>query len=220
MRPSKHERKLFSIAAMLTIISAIIYCSWPLGFLLNPGASRTGLASELGAIGQPYNWVFIWGDIVSGALLLMGSVSMLRLYKFEGWAKLSLILLAVYGLCGAFDASIPMTCLPSEQACGSVFSDPMLIVHGIFDMGGSVALIGTLVSAAIYVHDHSRHWRRWIWAIGAAGTLFFIVSGVFYVWGGPGYWAQRYYITLSCVWVASVPFVLRPRHGVIELLNH
>jgi len=215
MRRKKHEHKLFATAAILTIVSAILYCSWPLGVWLNPVASRKGLASELGAFGQPYNWVFIWGDIVSG-MLLLGAVTMLiRLYSLKGWARLSLILLAIYGVCGALDAAIPMSCLPSEQVCGPIFSDPLLILHGLFDITGSVALFGTLVVTAVHVHVNSREWRMWIYAIGIGGTLFALASGVFYVWGGPGFWAQRYYITLSCIWVASIPYVLRPSRAIL-----
>jgi len=202
---------MFTVAATLTIASAILYCSWPLGFWLNPAAQRAGLASELGAIGQPYNWVFIGGDVVSGALLVLAITLLIKMYKFEKWAKVALILLAIYGVCGALDAALPMTCLPSEQACGSVFSSPMLVMHGVFDIMGSVALFVTLVAAALHVHMYSRQWRTWIYAIGVAGTLFALLSGVLYIWNGPGYWAQRYYITLSCVWVASMPFVLRPK---------
>jgi hypothetical protein len=211
MRSKKRERK-FVIAAALTILSAALYCSWPLGLWLNPRASQNGLASELGAFGQPYNWVFIWGDIISGALLLAGCLLLIRMYSLKGWARLSVILLAVYGVCGALDAALPMSCLPSEQACGSVFSSPMLILHGTFDLAGTTALFFTLVAAAIFVHNTSRQWRTWIYIIGTGGTVFALLSGVFYIWGGPGYWAQRYYLTLSCIWVASMPFVLRPKH--------
>jgi hypothetical protein len=220
MCSKKRERQVFVVAATLTILSAIIYCSWPLGFWLNPVANRTGLASELGALGQPYNWVFIWGDIVSGALLLAAVILLMRMYKPKGWARSALILLAIYGVCGALDAALPESCLPSEQVCGPVLHDPMLIMHGVFDLAGSITLFGTLVVTAIFVHYSSPKWRSWIWAIGTGGTIFALLSGLFYIWGGPGYWAQRYYITLSCIWVASMPFVLRPKRATLKELNH
>lgn len=219
MRWKKNERRIFMVVAFLTVLSAVLYCSWPLGLWLNPAASRTGLASELGAVGQPYNWIFIWGDIVSGVLLLTCSLVLIHQYRLKGWARLSMLLLAIYGVCGAFDAALPMHCLPSEQVCGSIFKDPMLILHGVFDLTGSTALIGTLVAAAIVVHADSRQWRAWIYGIGIGGTIFAIASGIFYVWGGPGYWAQRYYITLSCIWVASTPFILRPKELLHEALE-
>lgn len=219
MFSEKRERQVFAMAAVLTILSAIIYCSWPLGFWLNPVANRTGLASELGAFGQPYNWVFIWGDIVSGVLLVGGVALLLRMYNLKGWARLALILLAIYGICGALDAALPETCLPSEQVCGPVLHDPMLILHGVFDLAGSVTLFGTLVAGAIFVHHDRPKWRTWIYVIGAGGTFFALLSGVFYIWNGPGYWAQRYYITLSCIWVASMPFIFRPVRN-LDKLNH
>jgi hypothetical protein len=137
MRLTKTERRAFGAAALFTVVSAILYCSWPLGFWLNPHAMRDGLASELGAFGQPYNWVFIWGDIVSGVLLVVGVAILIRLYNLTGWAKWSVIFLAIYGVCGALDAALPESCLPSEQVCGPIFSDPMLILHGIFDLSGT-----------------------------------------------------------------------------------
>jgi hypothetical protein len=211
MRWKNTESQVFAAAAFLTIVSAILYCSWPLGFWLNPEAMRGGLASELGALGQPYNWVFIWGDIVSGVLLVMGVFVLIRRYKLTGWPRRALIFLAIYGICGAFDAALPMSCLPSEQACGSVFNSPMLILHGVFDISGSITLIMTLVAATIFVHSSRREWLVWVYAIGIGGTIFALLSGVLYVMNVPGYWAQRYYITLSCVWVASIPFVFRPK---------
>lgn len=215
MRQKKHERKFFTIASILTIVSAILYCSWPLGIWLNPTASEKGLASELGAYGQPYNWIFIWGDIVSGISLVGAVAILIHMYRLQGWARTSMILLAVYGVCGALDAALPMSCLPSEQVCGPVLHDPLLILHGLFDLVGTTSLFITLVITAVHVHINSLEWRMWIYTIGIGGTLFAIVSGIFYVWGGPGYWAQRYYITLSCIWVMSMPFIFRPRRGIL-----
>jgi hypothetical protein len=165
--------------------------------------------------------VFIWGDIVSGVLLVAGVSILIRLYDLAGWAKWAMVCLAIYGICGALDAALPESCVPSERICGPILSDPMLILHGIFDLAGSIALIGTLVAAAIFVHkvEPSPRRRTWTYIIGAGGTIFALASGIFFIWGGPGYWAQRYYITLSCVWVASMPFVLKPRRAIMELLE-
>lgn len=204
------ENRWFYGAAALVILSAILYCSWPLGFWLNPLANKTGLASELGAFGQPYNWVFIWGDIVSGLLLIAGCALLWWRWRPVDWVRAMLILLGIYGLMGALDAALPESCLPSLQVCGPVLQDPMLILHGTFDFIGSIALFVTLLLAMLFIHKHNVKWRPWIVAIGVGGTIFALLSGAFYIWGGPSYWAQRYYLTLSCVWVASIPFVLRP----------
>ena len=215
---TREQHKWFLVAAALVVLAAVLYCSWPLGFWLNPVATKTGLASELGAFKQPYNWFFIWADIISGIFLASASVLLAKLFHADGWRKAGLWMLAIYGLCGALDAALPMSCLPSEQVCGPIFRDPMLIVHGVIDITGSLALIGTLVAEWLYVKKHHPSWLVWIYVIGGGGVLFGVLSGIFLITHGPGFWAQRYYITLSCVWVMSMPFVLRPRRAI--LLEH
>lgn len=202
---------IFKAAAALIALAAVLYCSWPLGFVLNPAAMRSGLASELGALHQPWNWLFIWADVASGVLLLAACSVLIRRLRLRGLSKVTLMLLAVYGVCGALDAILPERCLPSQQVCGPILHDPLLIAHGLFDIIGSIVLFVSLCTAGRFVQLYNRRWLPWIYAIGAGGTLFAVLSAVFLAFGGPGYWAQRYYITLSSVWVASVPIVLRVR---------
>jgi hypothetical protein len=217
----RKQKMVFGWAALLTVCSALLYCSWPLGFLLNPAAMHAGLASELGAHGQPYNWLFISADIVSGIFLTIGSIALVRVYNLKGLGRRAFILLVIYGICGALDAALPMHCLPSQQVCGPIMHDPVLIMHGAFDFAGSIALIGTLLVAAKFVRKHNRAWLPWIYVVGIGAIIFAVLSGIFYAWGGPGYWAQRYYITLSCVWVASLPFVLLvPKRVILRSLNN
>src|SRR5882757_1936735 len=141
----RKQKNAFRLAAMLTACAALLYCSWPLGFWLDPSVMHSGLASELGAVGQPYSWLFIWADVVSGVLITFGVVMLIRAYKLKTWGRWALILLAIYGVCGALDAALPMRCVPSLQVCGPVMHDPLLILHGAFDLLGSLALIGTLL---------------------------------------------------------------------------
>lgn len=218
---TKKEKWGFAIAAVLVVTAAVLYCSWPLGFVLNPAAEKTGLASELGAIHQPYNWLFIWADIASGVSLVFACLLLAKLFQASGWRKAGLVLLAVYGVCGAIDAALPLKCLPSLQVCGSVWHDPVMIVHGVVDISGSVALIGTLVAEWMYARRHHPNWLPWIYIIGGGGVVFAGLSLWFIIVNGPGYWAQRYYITLSCIWVASLPFVFRAQsRGILKKLNN
>lgn len=214
---SKKEKWSFQIAAALVVTAAVLYCSWPLGFWLNPVAEKTGLASELGAYHQPYNWLFIWADIVSGAMLMAACALLAKQFKAEGWRKVGIVLLALYGLCASLDAALPLSCLPSEQICGPVFHNPSLVLHGVIDFIGSAALVGTLFVEWLYAWRQHRSWLPWIYVIGGGGLVFAGLSFWFIMVNGPGYWAQRYYITLSCIWVASLPFVLRAQtRGVLE----
>jgi hypothetical membrane protein len=206
---TRKEKWALEIATVFVVTAAVLYCSWPLGFILNPTAEKTGLASELGALHQPYNWLFIWADIVSGVLLAAACWLLAKQMHAQGWRKAGLILLAIYGICGALDAALPIRCLPSEQICGPILHDPLLIFHGLIDFIGSLALVGTFVAEWRYAKRYHPAWLPWIYIIGSGGMLFAALSLYFILTHGPGYWAQRYYITLSCVWVASLPFVFR-----------
>jgi len=53
------------------LVAALAYCSWPIGFLVNPALTATGLASDLEAHGQPYSWLFILLDCVTGLFALV-----------------------------------------------------------------------------------------------------------------------------------------------------
>ena len=220
MDETTRKRIWFVVAASFTAIAAILYCSWPLGFWLNPTVSKDGLASELGAHGQPYNWLFIGSDVTSGILLAAASLLLLKILKTDYWEKVCLIALAVYAICGAIDAALPLQCLPSLQVCGPVLQNPVLILHGIVDITGSVALIVTLFAAWQSIRRIHRNWTLWIYIIGIGGIVFAALSGLFILFHGPGYWAQRYYLTLSCIWVATVPFVLVKKHATLTELNN
>jgi hypothetical protein len=202
----------FWAAAWMIAAGAVLYCSWPLAYWLNPAAYRRGLASEFGAVGQPYSWLFMWADIVSGILLVIAVGLLLRGYVKRRWAKTCLVALATYGACGALDAGLPLSCLPSERVCRPVLHDPLLILHGMVDIAGSIALIITLIAAWLYVRRANRQWTLWVYIIGGAGLVFALLSGILLVTSGPGYWAQRYYLTLSSVWVITIPFLLNSRH--------
>jgi len=206
----RQKTRYFWTAALLILLAAALYCSWPVGIWLNPGASRSGLASELGAFGQPYNWLFIWADIVSGALLVGGCLLLTRLFALTRWVRIGLVLLAVYGVCGALDAGLPLRCVPSIQICGPIFHDPQLVLHGVLDYIGSFALFGTLIAGWKVARQEDNVWLPWIYVVGTAGIIFALLSLIFIIDNGPGYWAQRYYLTISSIWVASLPFVL---HG-------
>lgn len=216
----KHTQKIFWISEGLVLLAALLYCSWPLGFVLNPLASRTGLASELGAIGQPYNWVFIGGDVASGIVLVVAVVALYWLIRPRGWVRICMLALAVYGICGALDAALPLQCIPSTMNCGPMLQNGRLLLHGAVDLIGSTALIVTLFAAWRAIPLEHRQAQLWIRVIGVASVIFGIMSLVLWLLHGPGYWAQRYYITISCVWVASIPFMLRFKLGAPQLQSH
>ncbi|HWD24402.1 MAG TPA: hypothetical protein VG368_02965, partial [Acidimicrobiales bacterium] len=54
------------VAIGVGIAGALAYSSWPLGYVLNGATARSAFASDLELSGQPYNWLFIGLDCVTG----------------------------------------------------------------------------------------------------------------------------------------------------------
>jgi hypothetical protein len=74
--------------------------SW---LLVNPAVSRTGLASELEGLHQPYNWLFILLDVLSG--ILVAAVSIFMWQKGRHTVRKVLIInFALFGIFTLVDA--------------------------------------------------------------------------------------------------------------------
>lgn len=195
-------------ATGLAVLAAVAYNSWPLGFWLNPRVSYGGgLASELEGLRQPYNWVFVLLDVVTGALV-MTAVVMLWHHHRSKLSRWTLACFALFGLLTIADALLPMPCEPSVAVCPSWTAQPMLIMHGIASIGSAVALFASGVLA--WRMHHKRH-SNWImrgmivlWAVSG------IMSLVFFFTPGPGYLSQDYYLLLCGIWIALMPYMAYP----------
>lgn len=55
----------------LGIIGGLLYNNWLLGYWLNDRITRLGLASDLQVYNQPYGWLFILGDVLSGLMIVI-----------------------------------------------------------------------------------------------------------------------------------------------------
>jgi hypothetical protein len=193
----------------LTIVSALsglIYNSWPLGYWLNPAASKQALASALEAVHQPYNWVFIGGDVLS-SLLIIGVCWVLwrelsgnldrRLLKFV------LVNIVLFGVGTIIDTLLPEQCLPGAANCPTWQHSPLLLAHGLCSIGASVCLFLALVFI----------WRRQRSALLNILVSGYILFGFFSLLEAltpaEGNWSQHYYIALCGIWLAVIPYVIR-----------
>ena len=198
--------KIFWTTAILSIVAGVIYNSWPLGYVLNPAVSQRGLASELAAFHQPYNWVFILLDVLSGLLVAICAGILWR-YTEAKIHKAILVNFALFGMCTLIDALLPLRCNPSISVCPGILQQPELILHGAFSMLASICLLLSVV-LTWYVRRNQKG-SLIVWAFIIGWSLFGIASVYFFFLPGPGYLAQHYYITLCSLWVAVLPFVMR-----------
>lgn len=191
----------------LAIVAGITYASWPLGYVLNPSASLKGLASALEAVNQPYNWVFIAGDIISSVLIIVVAwLLWQRLQTTPHTQLLALVLanIAIFGAATIMGTLLPERCLPGVPNCPNWRHDHILLLHGIVSIIGAFCLF--LALALVW-------WRRRRSRLLNNLMIGYLLFGAFSViealTPGKGNWSQHYYITLCGLWLGFVPYVLR-----------
>ncbi len=202
---SAQKSKQFLLAAYLGVASGILYNSWPLGYWLNPLVSRRGLASELQAMNQPYNWLFVLLDVISGLLVMIVALLLWRRSRYLA-QKIALATFAFFGVMTIVSAVVPMNCEPSLTVCPSLTQQPLLLMHGISSILASVSLF---VSVCVMWWQKHQHKSAKLMSMVLVGWIAFgVVSTYFFFVPGPGYIAQHYYITLCSLWIALLPFMV------------
>ena len=193
--------------------AAILYYSWPLGYWLNPAAGKNGLASDLQATGQPYNWLFVLFDVASGTLIILVTLWLVRIWRRNMKLSIKFILWG-YGLFGALtalDALIPMNCLVDEQRCGAVIHNPTILLHGLASIGSIGGLTLSIVGMwqLLAITRQTAPFLRWllhaivlIWLGFGLLTLTLVING----WSSG--LAQHVFISICSAWIALLPYLL------------
>jgi hypothetical protein len=205
-------------ATMLMIFAGLLYSSWPLGYWLNPRADRS-LASNLEALHQPYNWVFILMDITCG--ILVGIACRKLLWKTSRSANPETLLglrvaifgAASFGFFTAIDAILPLNCHEESARCVPTLSNFSFVIHGIFSIGSIAGL--TISIVAIWILLFLRE--------DVVLTLAHLTPAMFLVvWLGFGILtlylilhnqssavAQHFFIGFCSLWLITLPYFVR-----------
>lgn len=155
MRPWKSNYKVRAV--VLGVSAGILYCLWFLAYYLNPSALANFDVSALQAKGQPYYWFFIAGDVVTGVLIFLLTLCLIKIfYKTPVWYKASFWVCLV-GLM-TFGVMTAISCfLPSCVAAASVCNQSTSTVFGAHNVTGGVASFGQFLSlAAALVLAHKK----------------------------------------------------------------
>ena len=199
------------LTTCLTVLAGAFYCSWPLAYWLNPVANR-GLASNLEATGQPYNWVFIGLDIVSGLLICGVTWWLLQALKRPNMSlKIALYGFGAFGLFTAVDALLPINCLSVVQRCGPVLHDPWMVIHGAFSLASIGALTLSILSLWwLLVHDRRAAMiLRWLLhGTVLAWFAFGLVTFVLLVLVRSSALSQHLFIIVCSLWTAALPYLV------------
>ncbi len=210
----------YRFTALLAIVGAVAYCSWPLGFLVNPSLAGSALASSFESRNQPFSWLFILLDCLSGLCTVIVCLRFLhhrRHLGASGKAVVSALLgYAAFGVTTAVDAVIPLDCgASSARACAA-----QLWPLTPDDLLTGIAILAILVAVTIVVVQMIRTpLRSAVAAMIAVAAVGWCVMGL-YVLLGSTYsssvaFAQYGFLTLTSVLVLVVPLqaamVLRSR---------
>jgi hypothetical protein len=200
---TKHSWQKLTV---LSGLAGLIYNSWPLGYWLNPIVARRGLASELEGLHQPYNWLFIGGDVVSSLLIGLAAIAIwpkVRHSAHHTLLKWTLWNIGGFGLFTTVDALLPLHCDPSISQCPNFIHAPLLLTHGVVSILASVCLFISLV----LIWWPQRH-NRLLQLVGGGYVLFSLFSLIAIFTPGQSNWSQHYYLLLCGVWLALVPLAV------------
>jgi hypothetical protein len=187
----------------LSLLAGISYTTWPLGYWLNPVVAHGGLASELAGRGQPYSWVFVYGDVLCGLLMLIVAWR-LRLYaKSPGSSsntRLTLAAMAVFCVGIIVAALIQVQCIAAVQQCPSFTHNFVTLVHGLLSIAAPIGLYLSLLS--IWWQRRSSQvltLQLVLYAGLGSWTLLTLLSPA-------GILAQNVFITFCAVCLAAYPW--------------
>ncbi len=191
------------------LVAAIAYCSWPLGLLLNPTLARSALASDLEAHSQPFSWLFILLDCVTGIAALVVASRTWPGSKQDRLTRVAVLGYALFGVATAVDALIPLNCGSSSLlSCGADLAE-----LNVDDLLTGVALFA-LFLAAVCVQVPALQERSWILPLVGSAAVVLIWSGCGLAFfaahfsNRPAVGLQHLMLTLTSAMALAVPGVI------------
>jgi hypothetical protein len=192
------------LARLLGVTGALLYCNWLLGYWLNYRVASNGLASDLQMRGQPYSWLFVLGDVLTGltvvaaAFLLCQRQHKLLFYLVTGYF--------FFGLMTAVSALIPIHCGRNLAQCavgnGQTFS-PHNITGGIASFGQFISLLALW---RLSIRTKMPDWSKWL---TGGFVLLWSASGLLYIYlslkNVDGVALQHLFLILTSIGLILVP---------------
>lgn len=191
-------------ATAMMAVAGLLYNSWILGYWLNPAVAHRGLASEFEGLHQPYNWVFIAGDVMCGLLVTAVCWLLWQQVRRGKTAKAVFGGLVVFAAGTIIDTLLPMHCSPSLQSCPSFTQDHLLLVHGLASIAAALGLFASLI--VLWWHSRRDH----VLILLLAGYVLFGAFSLIDALAPTHHnWSQHYYLLLCGAWLAFLPAAIR-----------
>lgn len=156
---ARAKRLISNLTLWAAVLAAIFYSSWPLGFIFNPSVSHNDLASELEASHQPYNWLFISLDILTGLVLLYSGFIQWRKTPKQLTLKLSILGYMLFGGLVIAAAIAPYNCNSLVQNCSVLPNQPLYMIHGLASVFSVIFLfISLALVCKMLIEQKLYHW--------------------------------------------------------------
>jgi hypothetical protein len=205
----------------LGIIAGLAYLSWPIGYSVNRVVVERGLASDLEVPGQPFSWLFILLDIVSGVLMLGLSIAAWRETR-PGDRSLhtgGLVGYGIFGLSTILSAAVPLSCGTGRTAlleCGT--NAGTYGWHDILSAIGYLTLFFSLVGAMIRSYRGHAGWIvgplvttvGLLWCMAGVGFLVITLSH------HPEVTVQHVLLLLTTIVIGLMPLTLERQRRPTE----
>jgi hypothetical protein len=205
----------------LGIVAGLAYLSWPIAYSVNRVVVERGLASDLEVPGQPFSWLFILLDIVSGVLMLGLSIAAWRETN-RGDRSLrtgGLVGYGIFGLSTILSAAVPLSCGTGRTAlleCGTSVG-----TYGWHDVLSALGYFTLFFSLAGAMGRSYRGHAGWLlgplvttvgllWCAAGIGFLLITLSH------HPEVTAQHVLLLLTTVVIGLVPLTLERRRRPTE----
>ena len=212
----------------LMVLAGLLYSSWPLGYWLNPQVDR-GLASNLEALHQPYNWVFISMDILSGIFAGIACRKLLTTVKRSSSQKTLLGLsvaiwgTATFALFTAIDAIVPLDCVEGSPNCPVSLHNPHLVFHGLFSVGSIGGLTVSIFAIWLLLFVREDAVRSLAHLTPATFLLVWLGFGIFTLYlvlhNQTSQLAQHLFISFCSLWLIILPYFVRLATN-LQPVNH
>lgn len=201
-----NQRSYSRITTLLVILAAVLYSSWPIGYIVNPKVASHGLASELAGAHQPFAWIFVYGDVAVGLLMLIVAVQLWRqCMPFRQQKTLRLIILNVggFGLATIIDALLPLSCSMSTQVCPAPEHDPLLLTHALFTIIASNCLL--VASTLLWYRSRS---SRYLQALLIGYLVTSLVTVIYIALSNEDNLPQHLLLTVCSLMLVSYPYAI------------
>ncbi len=215
MKAKPHNYRL--TAVVLSISAGILYCLWFLGYILNRKALDSLDVSALQTKGQPYYRFFVVGDVVTGLLVFLLVICLIRLFHQTHLHRTTSFWLCMLGLF-VFGLMTGIACF--LKSCDTNSSYCIQNLNEVFDshnITGTIASLGQFLSLAsaltLFRKRISRNLYWWTWGI----TILWALSGLSFIVASTdsltlSLLSQHVFLVLSSLCLVVVAWVLtRPK---------